>query len=65
MTQMIEIPAIARAKKYTETKLAELRNALALINIPENEVVLTCGSYARREASEESDIDFFIISLCY
>jgi predicted nucleotidyltransferase len=53
--------AIERAKIYSETKLAELRQRLENI-APPGEVILTCGSYARREASDESDIDFFIIT---
>jgi hypothetical protein len=55
-------PAIDRAKHYSESKLDELRARLADVELDKNSVVLTCGSYARREASEESDIDFFIIS---
>ena len=54
--------AIKRAKQFTETKLDKLRNRLASMKLEKNEVVLTCGSYARREASKKSDIDFFIIS---
>jgi Nucleotidyltransferase domain len=53
--------AIERAKDYSEIKLAELRQHLENI-APPGEVILTCGSYARREASDESDIDFFIIT---
>jgi predicted nucleotidyltransferase len=53
--------AIGRAKGYSELTLEKLRNRLANI-VPANEVVVTCGSYARREASAESDIDFFIIT---
>ena len=30
--------------------------------VPPDEVVVTCGSYARREASQESDLDFFVIT---
>lgn len=56
MTQGIE-----RAKKHSEAKLEELRKRLSDI-VPQDEVVLTCGSYARREASAESDLDFFIIT---
>ena len=32
------------------------------MELHKDEVVLTCGSYARREASTESDIDFFIVT---
>ena len=54
--------AIKRAKQYSESKLKKLRRRLASIELDENDVVLTCGSYARREASIASDIDFFIIT---
>lgn len=53
--------AFSQAKVFSETKLAELRSSLQDI-VPRQEVVVTCGSYARREASESSDIDFFIIT---
>jgi predicted nucleotidyltransferase len=54
-------PAIDRAKEYSERKLVSLREQIAG-RVPEGEIVLTCGSYARREASIESDIDFFVIT---
>jgi predicted nucleotidyltransferase len=53
--------AYSQAKVFSEKKLAELRSSLQDI-VPPQEVVVTCGSYARREASESSDIDFFIIT---
>jgi hypothetical protein len=53
--------AIDRAKKYSKEKLNDLRANLSGL-VPPDEVVLTCGSYARCEASEHSDIDFFIIA---
>ena len=52
---------IDRAKEYSEAKLAALWARLAHM-IPPEEMVLTCWSYARREASAESDIDFFVIT---
>jgi hypothetical protein len=53
--------ATDRAHHLSNTKLDEIRARLQSI-VPSGEVVLTCGSYARREASPESDIDFFIIT---
>lgn len=53
---------IERAKKYSESKIQEIRDGLAGLELNQDEIVLTCGSYARREASTESDIDFFIIT---
>ena len=43
---------IDRAKEYSEAKLAALWARLAHM-IPPEEMVLTCWSYARREASAE------------
>jgi predicted nucleotidyltransferase len=53
--------AIERAKHYSNAKLAALRTRLVGAVSP-TDVVLTCGSYARREASDASDIDFFIVT---
>jgi predicted nucleotidyltransferase len=53
--------AIDRAKQHSEAKLTALRARLANVP-PAKEIILTCGSYARREASEASDIDFFVIT---
>jgi predicted nucleotidyltransferase len=53
--------AISRAKQHSEQKIKLLRGRLEKI-VPQRDVVVTCGSYARREASLESDIDFFVIS---
>lgn len=58
---VVETPTYDSAKKYTEEKLQTLRSALAGI-VPPDAVALTCGSFARRDASPESDIDFFMIS---
>lgn len=53
--------AYTGTKAFSERKLGELRKALVGV-VPEGSVALTCGSYARREASTESDIDFFILT---
>jgi hypothetical protein len=53
--------AYTRSKAYSDNKLSSLREALKSI-VPDDCVVLTCGSYARREASDKSDIDFFILT---
>lgn len=53
--------AIERAKKHSEATLGALRARLHQM-VPADEVVVTCGSYARREASAQSDIDFFVIA---
>ena len=53
--------AIERARRQSDKKLGQIRKALNGL-VPESEVVVTCGSYARREASDNSDIDYFVIS---
>ena len=52
--------AIQRAKTFSSEKLEEIRQALEGV-VPDNEIVVTCGSYARRESSSNSDIDYFVI----
>ena len=53
--------AYQRSSKYSECKLNELRSRLEKLQLGNN-IVMVCGSYARREASEYSDIDFCIVS---
>ena len=52
--------AYERSSTYSERKLGELRRCLSRLPLGDA-AVLVCGSYARREASEHSDIDFFVI----
>lgn len=54
--------AIVQAKEFSELKLRKIRDRLKNLSIPKDDVVVTCGSFARREASKKSDIDFFIIT---
>lgn len=53
--------AFQRTKSNSDKALADLRAALGII-VPAEAVALTCGSYARREATSGSDLDFFILS---
>ncbi|MDA7949254.1 MAG: nucleotidyltransferase domain-containing protein [Hyphomicrobiaceae bacterium] len=53
--------AIERARKQSDKKLDQIRKSLNGL-VPETEIVVTCGSYARREASDNSDIDYFVIT---
>ena len=53
--------AYERSSRYSECKLGELRDRLGRLPLGDA-AVLVCGSYARREASNHSDIDFFVIS---
>ena len=50
-----------RSRQYSEERLGKIREALGELPL-ENVVVAACGSYARREASRQSDIDYFIVS---
>ncbi|MGZ8287063.1 MAG: nucleotidyltransferase domain-containing protein [Allosphingosinicella sp.] len=51
---------IADAEAFSDEKLKQLRSRLKVL-IPKNELVVTCGSYARREAGRGSDLDFYTI----
>lgn len=53
--------AYDRSKAHAEKTLGTLRPKIAPL-LPPGEVVVNCGSYARREASANSDIDFFVIT---
>ncbi len=53
--------ACSRCSEYSRSTLDELRERLTHL-LPESRVVLVCGSYARHEASENSDVDFFVLS---
>ncbi|MCJ2114475.1 hypothetical protein MKK64_25240 [Methylobacterium sp. E-025] len=50
-----------RSKHFSDEKLKALREGLGGL-VPPGEAVVTCGSYARREASDNSDLDYFIIT---
>ncbi len=58
--------AIKNNIQYSEDKITGLRNVLSKSlgndEIKENLCIIVTGSFARREASSESDIDFFIVS---
>ena len=58
---MTTTTAYERCSEYSRCTLEKLRNRLADLSLGDR-VVLICGSYARREASENSDTDFFILS---
>jgi hypothetical protein len=50
----------SKTKIFSNDKLQLVREAMAPI-APSNGLVVTCGSYARREASQTSDMDFFTV----
>ena len=49
-------------RQFSENKLDELRKALAISAVPLSTVIATYGSYARREASDQSDIDYVLLT---
>jgi len=49
-----------RSKAYSNTALTTTREALLDV-APAHAVVITCGSFARREASSASDCDYFVV----
>jgi hypothetical protein len=53
--------AIERARSLADRKLEEIRKNLDGV-VPDDEIVVTCGSYARREPSSNSDLDYFVIT---
>lgn len=53
--------AITQAQEFSNRKLAQIRGAIADL-VPLDEMVLINGSFARREASPGSDVDFYIVS---
>ena len=53
--------AIDDARIYSEEKLELLRKAIEPL-VPADEMVFINGSFARREASASSDVDFYIVT---
>ena len=53
--------AFDRAKAFSEDNLQTLRNKIPGL-VPDGVTVITSGSYARREASNQSDIDYFAVA---
>jgi hypothetical protein len=53
--------AIEDAKKYSNDKLQLLRGAVEKL-VPPNEMIFINGSFARKEASAGSDVDFYIVT---
>ena len=54
-------PAIEAAEKYSEGTIQALREKLQKSSKRDDFAIVTVGSFARREASERSDLDFFFI----
>jgi len=60
-----EYDSISKARKFTHSVLDELRSRLEAVLEPsayrDKITIVTTGSFGREEASEESDLDLFII----
>jgi predicted nucleotidyltransferase len=54
-------PAIAEARQYSDETLTAVRKLLAAKSLGSNVCVVATGSFGRREASGESDVDFFVL----
>jgi predicted nucleotidyltransferase len=54
--------AIGKAQEYSNSHINLLREKLGNFKSKEDYSIVLGGSYARREASEESDLDFYIIA---
>lgn len=56
-----ELPHIRQAREYSTAKLSQMREFVQKQNGLSEILLGTYGSYARREASAQSDLDFFVI----
>ena len=54
---------LKRGREYSEDKVGALRKGMdAIFPVSSNDIVLVCGSLARREAAGPSDVDCFLVS---
>jgi hypothetical protein len=54
--------SIESAKEFSNQKIELLRGNLKTVVSGDGISIITCGSFARREASMESDLDYFILT---
>lgn len=59
---MNELTGISKAKSYSQKLIEDIRIRLRSEMNLSSLCIVTVGSFARREASEQSDLDFFIIT---
>lgn len=52
---------IEKRRRYCESTLSKFRDDLKQIELPGNCAVVVNGSFARREASDQSDVDYFVL----
>lgn len=55
-------PSIAEAARFSDLKFNQVESKVSDLCLPNEVAVIVVGSYARREASEHSDFDYFIYS---
>ena len=53
---------IESARKHSEDRLERLRQELSPVSELKGCAVVVAGSYARKEANDQSDCDYFIIA---
>lgn len=53
--------SFTRTTAFSVERLEKLRKSVADV-VPSDELIVTCGSYARREAVSDSDLDFFSVA---
>lgn len=58
---MSVLNGIKDAKGYSDEIILKIRSRLEAVTLPSSLSIVTVGSFARREASSQSDMDFFII----
>lgn len=51
-----------RSLEYSKCQLSKIRDRLKKLPLDSTALLVCCGSYARGEASEQSDIDYFMVS---
>ena len=57
-----KVTALEEAKNYSNEKIKAIRDELAGAIRNDSISIVTVGSFARREASQQSDLDFFFIT---
>ena len=57
-----EFPNIARAEEFSKQRLAQIRNDFTEQLNGTNVCLVTTGSFARRDASENSDLDYLLLN---
>src|SRR5579871_1325412 len=58
---LMSLAAVDEAFRFSEETLSAVRRLLADRALPSHVCVVATGSFGRREASGESDVDFFVV----